>query len=78
LTNNYESLQIALALLNLSHKPILSDTSYKDIAHIMKSRVNIPNGLKIVVQKFNLSQVKSPYLELEYTAIDNEENNQQL
>jgi len=40
---------------------------------IMKSRVNIPNHLKIVVQEFNLFQVKSPYLE--YTAIDNEENN---
>jgi len=40
--------------------------------------VNIPNRLKIVVQKFNFSQVKSPYLKLEYTAIDNEENNQQL
>jgi len=40
--------------------------------------VNIPNRSKIVVQKFNLSQVKSPYLELEYTAIDNEENNQLL
>jgi len=41
----------------------------------MKSRVNIPNRLKIrkkiVVQEFNLSQVKSLYLELEYIAIDN-------
>jgi len=67
LTNNYESLQIALALLNLFHKPILSDISYEDIAHIIKSRVNIPNRLKTVVQEFNLSQVKSPYLKLEYT-----------
>jgi len=71
LTNDYESLQIAFALLNLFHKSILSDTSYEDIAHIMKSRVNIPSHLKIV-QEFNLSQVKSLYLELEYTAIDNE------
>jgi len=78
LTNDYESLQIDFALLNLFHKPILSDTSYEDIMHIMKSRVNIPNRLKIIVQELNLSQVKSPYLELEYTAIDNEENNQQL
>jgi len=38
--------------------------------------MNITNHLKIVVQEFNLSQVESPYLELEYTAIDNEENNQ--
>jgi len=76
-TNDYESLQIAFAFLNLFHKPILNDTSYEDIAHIMKSRVNISNRLKIVVQEFNLSLVKS-YLELEYTAIDNEENNQQL
>jgi len=44
----------------------------------MKSRMNIPNRLKIVVQEFNLFQVKSQYLELEYTAIDNEENNQQF
>jgi len=40
--------------------------------------VNISNRLKIIVQEFNLSQVKSPHLELEYAAIDNEENNQQL
>jgi len=33
LTNDYESFQIAFALLNLFHKPILSDTSYDDIAH---------------------------------------------
>jgi len=78
LTNDYESLQIAFAFLNLFHKPILSDTSYENIAHIMKSRVNIPNRLKIVVQEFSLSQVKSPYLELEYTVIHNEENNQQF
>jgi len=71
-------MNLSKLLLNLFHKPILSDTSYEDIAHIMKSRVNIPNRLKVVVQEFNLSQVKSPYLELEYTAIDNEENNQQL
>jgi len=44
----------------------------------MKSRVNIPNRLKIVVQEFSLFQVKLSYLELEYTAINNEENNQQL
>jgi len=44
----------------------------------MKSRLNISNRLKIVVQEFNLSQVKSSYLELEYTTIDNKENNQQF
>jgi len=60
LTNNYESLQTAFALLNLLYKPILSDTSYEDIAHMMKSRVNIPNHLKIVVEEFNLSQAESP------------------
>jgi len=37
--------------------------------------VNTPNRLKSVVQEFNVSHVKSPYLELEYTTIDNEENN---
>jgi len=40
LTNDYESLQIVFAFSNLFHKPILSDTSYEDIAHIIKSRVN--------------------------------------
>jgi len=40
--------------------------------------VNIPNHLKIIVQEFNLSKVKSPYLELEYTANENEKNNQQF
>jgi len=65
LTNDYESLQIAFAFLNLFHKPILSDTNYEDIAYIMKSRMNIPNRLKIGVQEFNFSQVKSSYLELE-------------
>jgi len=39
LTNDYESLQIAFALLNLFHKSILSDTSYEDIAHIMKFQI---------------------------------------
>jgi len=79
LTNDYESLQNAFALSNFFHKPILCDTSYEDIAHIMKSRVNIPNRLKIFVQEsFNLSQVKSPFFELEYTTIGNEESNQQL
>jgi len=66
LTNDYESLQIAFTLLNLYHKSILSDTSYENIEHIIKFRVNIPNRLKIVIQEFNLSQVKSPYLEFEY------------
>jgi len=37
LTNDYEFPQIAFALLNLFNKSIFSDTSYKDIAHIMKS-----------------------------------------
>jgi len=64
----WQTMNLSKLLSNLFHKPILSDTSYGDIAHIMKSRMNIPNRLKIVVQKFNLSQVKS-YLELEYTAI---------
>lgn len=78
LADDYESFLIAFALLNLFHKPILSDKSHEDIAHIMKSRVNVPNRLKVVAQEFNLSQVKSPYLEVEYRAIDNEENNRQF
>lgn len=44
----------------------------------MKSRLNVPNRLKEVVQQFNPSQLRSPYLEIEYCVIDNEENNQLL
>ncbi len=75
LTHDFELLLIAFALLNLFHQPILSDKRQVDIAHIMKSKLNVPNLLKSVVQTFNLSQLKSPYLELAYTRLDNEENN---
>ncbi|XP_058797712.1 uncharacterized protein LOC131667948 [Phymastichus coffea] len=78
LNHDFGYLLIAFALLNLFHKPVLSDKLHQDIAQIMKSRVNVPNRLKLIAQDFNLSQLKAPYLDMEYTALDNEENNQRL
>lgn len=44
----------------------------------MKFQFNGPNCLKLV-QELNLSQVKVPYLDVEYCALDNQsENNQKL
>jgi len=37
---------------------------------MIKSRVNIPNRLKVIVEEYNLSQVRSPYLEIHYTTIN--------
>jgi len=37
---------------------------YKDIANVMKSRVNIPNRLKVTMEEYNLSQIRSPYFEI--------------
>lgn len=59
LAKDYESLLIASSFMNLFHKPILSDKMYEDIAHIIKSRMNVPNRLKDIVEEFNLSQVRS-------------------
>lgn len=59
LQKDYESLLIAFALLNLFHKPILSDKMYEDIAHLMKSRMIVSNRLKDIVEDFNRFQVKS-------------------
>jgi len=67
LAHYFESLLIAFALLNLFHKSIFGNRMYEDIANMMKSRVNIPNRLKVIVEKYNLSQVRSPYLEIHYT-----------
>lgn len=78
LVKNYESLLIAFSFMNLFHKPILSDKMYEDIAHIIKSRMNVPYRLKDIVEEFNLSQVRSAYVELHYTLIDNEGNNEKL
>lgn len=44
----------------------------------MKSRINASNRLICVVREFNIFQVKSPYLQPEYTVMNNEENNQEL
>jgi len=60
LTN--DCLQIIFAFLNLFHKPILNDTNYEDSAHIMKSRVNIPNHLKIKEYKRFISTHIAIYL----------------
>lgn len=78
LLHDYESLLIAFALLNLFHEPILSDKTHEDIVHVMKSRLNVPNRLKGVVEQYNLLQIKVPYIELNYTAVDNQENNRLL
>jgi len=43
---------------------------YEDIAIVMKSRVNIPNCLKMIMEEYNLSQIRLPYLEIHYTTID--------
>jgi len=50
LAHNFESLLIAFAFLNLFHKCILSNRMY-DIANVMKSRINIPNRLKVIVEE---------------------------
>lgn len=48
------------------------------MALIMKSRLNVPNLLKDVVGQYNLSKVKVPYIDVNYTVLDNEENNRLL
>ncbi|XP_037030484.1 uncharacterized protein LOC119070320 [Bradysia coprophila] len=78
LFHDYDSLRIAFALLNLFHKPILSDKEHEDIAILMKSRLNVPNLLKDVVDHYNLSRVKIPYIDLNYTSLDNRANNMLL
>ncbi|RLU15916.1 hypothetical protein DMN91_011673 [Ooceraea biroi] len=75
LKHNLDSLYIAFALLNLFHKPILSDVMHEGIAQTLKSRLNVPNRLQIIVQEFNLPQLRVPFLAVEYTSLDNEENN---
>jgi len=42
---------------------------YKDITNVMKSRVNIPNRLKVTEEEYNVSQVRSPYLEIHYRVL---------
>lgn len=75
LIHDYETLLIAFALLNVFHKPILSDKEHADLAVIMKSRLNVPNLLKDVVQHHSLSKVRVPYIDVNYTLLDNDENN---
>jgi len=41
----------------------------------MKSRLNTPNLLKDVVDHYNLSKVKVPYIDVNYTPLDNKEEN---
>lgn len=41
----------------------------------MKSRLNQTDNLKKVVEDVNLTQVKVPYIEVHYTSLDNEDNN---
>lgn len=51
LIHDYKILQIAFALLNLFHEPILSDRTHEDIARLMKSRLDVSNRLKGIVEK---------------------------
>lgn len=44
----------------------------------MKSRLNIPNQLQCIVEKFSLAKVRQPFLQIEYVALDIVKNNQQL
>lgn len=78
LCNDYDYLLIAFALLNLFHKPILSDEEHQNVSQIMKSRLNVPNRLKNIVQQYNLSQQRVPFDDANYTAMDNQENNSLL
>lgn len=78
MSHDYDTWLIAFALLNLFHVPILSDKEHADVASLMKSRINVPNRLKDVVERYNLSKVKVPYIELNYTVLDNDENNRIL
>lgn len=75
LSHDFDSMLIAFALLNLFHEPILSDKENEDTASLMKSRLNTPNLLKDVVEHYNLAKVKVPYIDINYTLLDNEENN---
>lgn len=75
---DFDLVSIGFALLNMFHKPIFSDKEHQDIAVIMKSRLQVPNLLKEVVQKYNLSQVKTPYIDVEYTLLDDSINNELL
>lgn len=38
----------------------------------------IPNRLQLIVQEFNLSQLRAPFSQVEYKLLDNEENNRQI
>lgn len=51
LHHDYESLMIAFALHNLFHTSILSDGANKEIANVVKSRLNTPNRLKGIVEE---------------------------
>lgn len=42
LKHDLDSLYIAFAILNLFHKPILSNVMHEDIAQTLKSRLNVP------------------------------------
>lgn len=78
LHHDYDTLLIAFSLLNLFHKPILSDKEHENVAILMKVRMNVPNLLKNLVAHYNLSKLKIPYIDFNYTTLDNDENNSRL
>ena len=72
---DFDYLLIVGALLNSFQKPILSDDEYDNVGEIMRSRLNVPNKLKIVVNDLNLAQQRVPFDDTAFTSLDNEENN---
>ena len=74
LDHDYNLLFITCALLNFFYKPIISHANDDNIANKMIARLNVPSKLQKVVEKYNLSQIRAPYIEVNYTQIYNEEN----
>ena len=72
---DFDYLLIVRALLNSFHKPVLSDDEYDNVREIMRSRLNVPNKLKIVVKDLNLAQQRVPFDDTAFISLDNEENN---
>lgn len=75
LRNDLKALVIAFALLNMFHEPIYSDVGFENIGEIMKAKQFTTNKLKSVVEAYNLTQVRTPFIEMHFTSLDNAENN---
>lgn len=51
---------------------------HTDVTQILKSRLNVPNRLLLIVKEFSISQLRAPFLQVEYYLLDNKENNRQI